>query len=142
MSSVGAQRTVKVTLTVGQTPPPPQDGNAAPPSTWRHPAGDRERKSGPQSADETQHYYGNDRTTADGGGGDDDEPADRVAAPRRLRSSVCPFYSELKASSPYHHRIMQGAQRYKRDQLIEMVQKSLAENLSFQNQRYKLYLPL
>lgn len=76
-------------------------------------------------------------TAAAADGDDDDEPADRVAAPRRLRSSACPFYSELKASSPYHHRIMQGTQWYERDQLIEMVQKSLVENLSFPNQRYK-----
>jgi len=46
-------------------------------------------------------------------------------------------YGEIKGSPlPNHHRVKSGAQRYRRDQLIEMVQKSLAENLSFQNQRY------
>jgi len=37
---------------------------------------------------------------------------------------------------PHHRSAKMGAQRYRREQLIEMVQRSLAENLSFQNQRY------
>jgi len=36
---------------------------------------------------------------------------------------------------PHHKSAKLGAQRYRREQLIEMVQRSLAENLSFQNQR-------
>lgn len=35
--------------------------------------------------------------------------------------------------SPEHYKLEAGPQVYRRDQLVEMVQKSLAENLSFQN---------
>lgn len=43
-----------------------------------------------------------------------------------------PIYSDH--GLPYY-RIKPGAEWYRHDQLIEMVQKSLAENLSFQNPR-------
>lgn len=37
---------------------------------------------------------------------------------------------------PMHYKLKSGAELYRRDQLVEMVEKSLAENLSFQNLRY------
>jgi len=47
------------------------------------------------------------------------------------------IYDGVKESwLPNHRSAKLGAQRYRREQLIEMVQRSLAENLSFQNQRY------
>jgi len=60
---------------------------------------------------------------------------DGIATAAALKHVVRPFYGEVKGStSP--NRVKPDAHRYRRDQLVEMVQKSLAENLSFQNQRY------
>lgn len=55
-------------------------------------------------------------------------------------------YAEYLAGYPIYndhglpyYRIKPGAEWYRHDQLIEMVQKSLAENLSFQNSGYVIY---
>lgn len=112
------QRTVKVTLNVRQSAAM-LDGNAMPSSRshmQQQQQSGRELKS-KLSSEKLQRYYDKSRTFVD-----------------EQDSSV---YGEINGSpSPNHHRVKSGAQRYRRDQLIEMVQKSLAENLSFQNQRY------
>lgn len=46
----------------------------------------------------------------------------------------------VKGSSSRKRRDKPGAQRYRHEQLIEMVQRSLAENLSFQTERYTIII--
>lgn len=115
MFSSRGQRTVKVTLNVRQSSKPDSA-----PSSWS-----RERK-GKSSADKLQDYYGV------------DEIDGAAPAEHRQRRSSSPVYGDAEPLSPHrHHRVKSGAQVYRRDQLVEMVEKSLAENLSFQNTRYE-----
>lgn len=112
------QRTVKVTLNVRQSTAV-QGGTGTMPS-WSHQLqGSRERKNKPSSADKADQQQHNKTTNAT------ESPA--------ANDADCPVYG-VKGSP--HHKVKPGAQRYRRDQLVEMVQRSLAENLSFQNQRY------
>ncbi|VVC39476.1 Hypothetical protein CINCED_3A009429 [Cinara cedri] len=110
------QRTVKVTLNVRQTASPQPVAGAAPVKQLQRIVGGR--------GSFKQNYYG--RTSVDRtlpqyvGGGGELQPAAR-----------CPIYGVVKGGSSSHHI----RTKYRREQLIEMVQRSLAENLSFQNQR-------
>lgn len=73
-------------------------------------------------------YYGGDKQSSDKHYAKTTAEGPAIAA---MPADGCPIYGKV----PSYHRVKPGEQRYRRDQLIEMVQKSLAENLSFQNQR-------
>lgn len=113
------QRTVKVTLNVRQSLAESNAAAAAaaaantPPSRGHLQSRGRERKS-KSSADSRSRRDGS-RTAVDYVGEQDIE-------------------YQVQYDKGYQ-RIKSGAQRYRRDQLVEMVQRSLAENLSFQNLR-------
>jgi hypothetical protein len=110
------QRTVKVTLNVRQSLAEynaAAAANASPIRGHHLQPTVRERKSKTESRSRRD-----DRRTAD-----DYDPVQD------------PEYQEYGAKGSPHQRIKSGAQRYRRDQLVEMVQRSLAENLSFQNLR-------
>jgi len=113
MSSQG-QRTVKVTLnirpssTVADNLPSPQN---------YHLSDGRERERKNRSSSMAHKQYGGTKAA--------------VFVESMYADTGYPTYV-VKGS---RYRAKPGAQRYRHDQLIEMVQKSLAENLSFQNQR-------
>lgn len=111
------QRTVKVTLNIRQTAKQQTAVGTAPKQLQRV-TGGRELSK--------KHHYG--RTSQQYAAGVEIQPA---AA--KQRTAGCTVYgSGIKGVSASHHnRII----KYRREQLIEMVQRSLAENLSFQNQR-------
>ncbi|KAL5245218.1 hypothetical protein ACI65C_012628 [Semiaphis heraclei] len=119
MSSRG-QRTVKVTLNIRQSVAMVVDGSTSS-TPYRGHQNSRERK--------TKSDRHRDRTDAtEYGVVEDSTLLDQPDYPS--------IYDGVKESWLPHHRSAKlGAQRYRREQLIEMVQRSLAENLSFQNQR-------
>lgn len=116
------KRTVKVTLNIRQSMAVVVDGTTTG-TPYRGHQSSRERKT--KSSAEKHRS----RTDAAEYGMFDDATL--------LKQSEYPsIYDGVKGSWLPHHRSSKlGAQRYRREQLIEMVQRSLAENLSFQNQR-------
>lgn len=103
------QRTVKVTLNVRPSATAVIDGS---PSSWSHQSRGDRRNS--RSSD--KHYA---------------KATEEMVELQPIQSEGCPIYDRGS-----HYKVKSGAQRYRRDQLVEMVQRSLAENLSFQNQRW------
>ncbi|XP_050539345.1 protein naked cuticle homolog 2-like [Daktulosphaira vitifoliae] len=108
------KRTVKVTLNVRQSA---TDGQSS--SIWSRRNPSREKRHKSSRPDQSKHH----RLVAD---------TTESAAVTHIEDS-CPVYA--KPITKEHYKMKQGAQRYRRDQLVEMVSRSLAENLSFQNQR-------
>ncbi|KAL4120412.1 hypothetical protein QTP88_013109 [Uroleucon formosanum] len=114
------QRTVKVTLNIRQSVAVVVDGTTTG-TPYRGHQSSRERKT------KSDRHRGKTDTTEYG----------VVDDATLLEQSGYPsVYDGAKGSwLPNHRSVKLGAQRYRREQLIEMVQRSLAENLSFQNQR-------
>lgn len=116
------QRTVKVTLNIRQSVAVVVDGTTTG-TPYRGHQSSRERKT---------------KSSVDRHRGRADSAEYGVVDDVKLleQSDYPSIYDGVKGSWLPHHRSAKlGAQRYRREQLIEMVQRSLAENLSFQNQR-------
>ncbi|XP_050432149.1 protein naked cuticle homolog 1-like [Adelges cooleyi] len=115
--SAPGRRTVKVTLNVRQSATDVVDGcRPVPPPSW---GSHHQQQKTPQRGErrsKSDHHQKHRRPAA----------VDQPCTPP-------PVY--VQGGSSASHRVKQGAQRYRRDQLVEMVSRSLAENLSFQNQR-------
>jgi len=117
------QRTVKVTLNIRQSVAVVVDGTTTG-TPYRGHQSSRERKT--KSSTDRHHRS---KTDAVESGMFDD-------ATLLEQSGYPSVYDGVKGSWLQHHKSAKlGEQRYRREQLIEMVQRSLAENLSFQNQR-------
>ncbi|XP_025202614.1 protein naked cuticle homolog 1-like isoform X2 [Melanaphis sacchari] len=116
------QRSVKVTLNIRQSMAVVVDSTTTG-TPYRGHQSSRERKT-KSSADRHRNKI----DAAESGVFDDATLLEQSGYPL--------VYDGVKGSWLPHHRSSKlGAQRYRREQLIEMVQRSLAENLSFQNQR-------
>lgn len=111
-----SQRTVKVTLNIRKSVPLVVDNMMTTGMPYRGHQSSRDRKT-KSSADRHR-------------GKTDAVQSEAIDGPLLLQHPS--VYDGIKGSWPHH----KSAKRYRREQLIEMVQRSLAENLSFQNQRY------
>lgn len=112
-SSLEGQRTVKVTLNIRQSTGVQVDCTTATMTpSWGHRNG-RERKH--KSSSDRRHHA-----------------RARVSASKPVESDYLVYGL---SGFPTHYDLKSGAEIYRRDQLVEMVEKSLAENLSFQNLR-------
>lgn len=118
------KRTVKVTLNIRQSMAVVVDGTTTG-TPYRGHQSSRERKT----KSSAEKHRSRTADAAEYGVFDD--------ATLLEQSEYPSIYDGVKGSWLAHHRSAKlGAQRYRREQLIEMVQRSLAENLSFQNQRF------